>query len=311
MPDDLVELYERVAQKVEEIERSLAERGVVVEGWLELRALVKKQEAMLDELGRRTTELSSLSSFLQTHYEREKASLARELHDELGGILTPAKMDLSWLQGHLGDDPQYGERMTRLASLIDQGIDLKRRIIEDLHPSLLDHLGLASAVQWFVDETCGAAKIECRVTVSPKLERLASDLEIALYRIVQESVTNVVRHSKATKVEVRMERTDRGLRVAVRDDGVGIADLERARKLSHGLAGMTQRMRALDGTLDGGKPSGPGNPDRGLRARRDLGRADAASARGSRATPRSTGEWSRNPCSCRGSNRLRPRRRRP
>jgi signal transduction histidine kinase len=250
MPDNLVELFKLVATKVDEIDRSIAARGVAVEGWPELRALVKKQEAMLDDLGRRTTELSSLSSFLQTHYEREKARLARELHDELGGILTPAKMDLAWLQAHLTSDAQAAERMARLSALIDQGIDLKRRVIEDLHPSLLDHLGLASAVQWFMEETCGAAKIECSLVVSPQLERLDPDREIAIYRIIQESLTNVVRHSKATKVEVRMERTDKGLHVAVEDDGIGIPDLPRARKQSHGVAGMTQRTRALDGTFE-------------------------------------------------------------
>ena len=250
MPDHLVDLYQLVAKKVEEIDRAMAASGVVVRGWPELRTLVKKQEVMLEELGRRTTELSSLSSFLQTHYEREKARLARELHDELGGILTPAKMDLSWLQAHLNSDPAAAERMARLSALIDQGIDLKRRVIEELHPSLLDHLGLASAVQWYMEEACGAAGIECSLAVSPKLERLDPDLEIAIYRIVQESLTNVVRHSKAKKVEVSLERTDKGLRVAVRDDGIGIADLERARRLSHGVAGMTQRTRALEGTLN-------------------------------------------------------------
>ncbi len=249
MPDHLVELYQLVAKKVEEVDRQLAAGGTVVEGWSELRALVKKQEAMLEELGRRTLELSSLSSFLQTHYEREKARLARELHDELGGILTPAKMDLSWLQAHVGQDAQSAERMARLSALIDQGIDLKRRVIEDLHPSLLDHLGLASAVQWYMEEACAAAKIKCSLVVSPQLERLDPDLEIAIYRIIQESLTNVVRHSKAKRVEVSMERTDKGLRVAVRDDGIGIADLERARKQSHGVAGMTQRTRALEGTI--------------------------------------------------------------
>ncbi len=249
MPDHLVEIYKLVAKKVDEVDRQLAARGTVVESWPELRALVKKQEGMLEELGRRTLELSSLSSFLQTHYEREKARLARELHDELGGILTPAKMDLSWLQAHVGQDAQSAERMSRLSALIDQGIDLKRRVIEDLHPSLLDHLGLPSAVQWYMEEACGAAKIECSLVVSPKLERLDPDLEIAIYRIIQESLTNVVRHSKAKRVEVRIERTGTGLRVAVRDDGIGIADLDRARKLSHGVAGMTQRTRALDGTI--------------------------------------------------------------
>ena len=277
MPDLLVELFGQVARKVEEIDATLkavrakderalaaadgAERQRLMEKlqaqWSELSALVARQREMLGEIARRTQELSSLSAFLQTHYEREKANLARELHDELGGVLTPAKMDLAWLQERLGGDPQYGERMSRLSALIAQGIDLMRGIIEDLRPSLLDHLGLATAVQWFVDQTCGAENIACKVTVS-KLERLPADLEIALYRIVQESVTNIVRHSKAKHVEVVLERTADGLRVRVSDDGVGIADLEDARKLSHGLAGMSQRMRAINGTLEVKSRTGEG-----------------------------------------------------
>jgi signal transduction histidine kinase len=266
MPDQLVELYEQVAACVAELDADL-KHVLAAEGsdrarraraqWEELASLVRRQNDSLGEVGRRTRELSSLSAFLQTHYEREKARLARELHDELGGILTPAKMDLSWLESRLGGDAQYRERMARLSALIDQGIDLKRRIIEDLHPSLLDHLGLAAAVQWLVDDACGAARLESRVTVS-KLERLSPDLEIALYRVVQESVNNAVRHAKATRIELVVERTKDGVRVCVRDDGVGIADLERARKQSHGLVGMTHRMRAINGTLDISSGKGEG-----------------------------------------------------
>ena len=267
MPDQLVELYEQVALHVAELDSDLksvlascadADRADRVKAqWEDLTALVRKQKEMLGDIGRRTRELASLSAFLQTHYEQEKARLARQLHDELGGILTPAKMDLSWLESRLGGDAQYRERMARLAALIDQGIDLKRRVIEELHPSLLDHLGLAAAVQWYVDEVCGAAKLESRVTVS-KLERLTPDLEIALYRIVQESVTNAVRHSKATKIELVVERTPQGVKLSVLDNGVGIADLDRARKASHGLVGMTHRMRAINGTLDISSRKGEG-----------------------------------------------------
>jgi len=267
MPDQLVDLYEQVAARVAELDSDLRSLLASRPGdetarraqarWADLVALVGKQHEMLGDIGRRTRELASLSAFLQTHYEREKARLARELHDELGGILTPAKMDLSWLEARLSGDAQYNERMSRLSALIDQGIDLKRRIIEELRPSLLDHLGLAAAVQWFVDETCGAAKLESRVTVS-KLERLSPDLEIALYRIVQESVNNAVRHSKATRIELTVERTDSGVRLTVRDNGIGIPDLERARKQSHGLVGMTHRMRAINGTLDISSRKGEG-----------------------------------------------------
>jgi signal transduction histidine kinase len=269
MPDKLVELYEQVASRVAELDSTLktllegapaldsASRERVRAQWDELAGLVNTQKEMLGDIGRRTRELASLSAFLQTHYEREKARLARELHDQLGGILTPAKMDLVWLQARLGGDAQYRERMARLTALIDQGIDLKRRIIEDLRPSLLDHLGLAAAVQWFMDEACGAAKLESHVTVS-KLERLSPDLEIALYRIVQESVNNAVRHAKATKVELMVERTPDGVKLRIRDDGVGIGDLEGARKQSHGLVGMTHRMRAINGTLDISSQAGKG-----------------------------------------------------
>jgi signal transduction histidine kinase len=260
MADQLVQLYERLASKIVAME-TLVQAGEYGDDfltqWRELVALAGRQKEMLDDIARRTQELSSLSAFLQTHYEREKQSLARELHDQLGGILTPVKMDLAWLQARLGEDPQYGTRLARLSAMIDQGIDLKRRIIENLRPSLLDHLGFAAAVQWHLDETCAAAGISCKATIS-RLERLPSDLEIALYRVVQESVSNIVRHAHAKNVELVIERTASGLRVEINDDGVGIADLERARKQSHGLAGMAQRMRAINGTLDVKSKAGNG-----------------------------------------------------
>jgi signal transduction histidine kinase len=221
-----------------------------------LRALVHGD--VEHEVARRTQELASLSAFLQTNSEREKASLARELHDELGGILTPAKMDLAWLQARLGNEPEYNERMARLGKLIDQGIDLKRRIIERLRPSLLDHLGLPAALEWYVEEACRNAAIEPHLHVGKTLERLAPDLEIALYRLVQEAVTNVVRHAKASHLDLTLERTLHGVHMTVSDDGVGIGNVEAARKLSHGLAGMNHRLRSLDGTLHVHSPSGQG-----------------------------------------------------
>jgi len=140
--------------------------------------------------------------------------------------------------------------MNRLSKLIDQGIDLKRRIIENLRPSLLDHLGLASALQWYVDEACKAANLECNLRIADGLERMPGDLEIALYRIVQESVTNIVKHARAKRIDLSVERTSKGLRVEIVDDGIGIADLEMAKKLSHGLAGMSHRVRSVHGTFD-------------------------------------------------------------
>lgn len=209
----------------------------------QLRALVKRLSA-------ENASLASLSDFLQTHTEREKASLARELHDSLGGILTPAKMDLAWLEARLGKDPQFQERLKRLGALIDEGIDLKRRIIEKLRPSLLDHLGLASALQWYVDDACRAAKLDCKMRVSERLERLPPDLEIALFRVVQESLANVVKHAKAKSVDFSLDRTEKGLSLCIADDGVGIEDVALARALTHGLKGIEHRVRSLTGTFE-------------------------------------------------------------
>jgi signal transduction histidine kinase len=251
---------ERISTRLARVEAVLArvdpeECKEAREALAELRELLDRQasgstEAVERQVADRTRELSSLSDFLQTHSEREKALLARELHDSLSSILTPAKMDLTWLEGRLADHPEYGARIKRLSALIDSGIDLKRRIIENLRPSLLDHLGLASALHWYVQETCRSAGIESRLMVSERLERLPSDLEIALYRLVQESVDNIVKHAQAKALDLTLERTDEGLQLAIADDGVGIADLEYAKRLSHGLAGMMHRVRSVGGSFD-------------------------------------------------------------
>jgi signal transduction histidine kinase len=214
------------------------------------------------ELRTQNAKLAELSASLQARTEREKALLARELHDSLGGILTPAKMDLAWLEGRLPREPQFAERMKRLGALIDEGIDLKRRIIEKLRPSLLDHLGLAAALQWHVDDTCRRAKIDCKLLLSDNLRRLPADLEITLYRLVQESIANVVEHARATSVELRVEPAQDGIELCVSDNGVGIADVNAARDLSRGIAGMMSRVRALNGRFDIDT-----SPDRGTRVR--------------------------------------------
>ena len=251
---------ELIAARLAQLEASLArlpasESGALREQLEELRALFAQQlqaqgESVESQVEERTRELASLSNFLQTHSEREKAALARELHDSLGGILTPAKMDLAWLEARLGSNPEYGPKLKRLGALIDQGIDLKRRVIEALRPSLLDHLGLASALQWYVDEACRNAGIECDLHIGEGVERLSPDLEIALYRLVQEGISNVVRHSRAKRIQLSLARGERGLQLAVADDGVGIADLEAAKRLSHGLAGMMHRVRSVQGTFE-------------------------------------------------------------
>ena len=212
---------------------------------------------MVARLQSENISLASLSKFLQMQSEREKAALARELHDQLGGLLTPAKMDLAWLEARLGSDPQYAPRLQRLSKLIDEGIDLKRRIIEALRPSLLDHLGLATALQWHVDDACKAANVACKLSFSDQVGRLTADVEITLYRLVQEIVRNVMQHSRAKGLDLDLSPAPGGLRLSIMDDGVGIDDVAAALR-SHGFSGMQQRVAGLGGTFEVNSAPGKG-----------------------------------------------------
>lgn len=206
------------------------------------RAELEAQAQRLEELVEaRTAELSSLSAHLQSSSEREKGRLARDLHDELGGILTAAKIDVSWLEGHSKTaDPDALGRIRRLSKVLDEAVDLKRRVIENLRPSLLDHLGLAAALDWYVNDTCHKAGLACRLQLPDQDSVVDPDVAIAIFRLVQEGLTNAVKYARASEITVALERDDAHWRLALADNGVGIAGF-RADQLSHGLAGMRQR----------------------------------------------------------------------
>jgi CHASE3 domain sensor protein len=128
-----------------------------------LTAELRDQKQQLErEVEERTRELVELSTHLQNVAEREKASIARELHDELGGLLVGARMDISWIEQHIADnDPGTTQRLIRVQQNLAAGVDLKRRIIEELRPTLLDNVGLFAALRWQLKETCGLAGLAC------------------------------------------------------------------------------------------------------------------------------------------------------
>ena len=158
----------------------------------------------------RTAELSSLSAHLQSSSEREKGRLARDLHDELGGILTSAKIDTAWLEGHSKTPiPDALARIRRLSTVLDEAVDLKRRVIENLRPSLLDHLGLSAALEWYVNETCSKAGLKCSLQLPDQNSVVDPDIAIAIFRLVQEGLTNAVKYARASEIDVSLRREDR------------------------------------------------------------------------------------------------------
>jgi signal transduction histidine kinase len=209
----------------------------------------------------REAELSELAANLQSIAESEKVLLARQLHDELGGALVGAKMDLAWLRRRIGStDPEVISRWERLERALETGITFKRRVVEQLRPTLLDNLGFYAAARWLAEETCIAAGLKCELDLPLPEPSLSKDTGIALFRILQESLLNVVRHARAGAVviKVSIEQPENLLRMVIADDGVGLAP-ERLRTLgSRGLGSMRHRMRAIGGQFQVRSATGKG-----------------------------------------------------
>ncbi len=214
----------------------------------ERRRVATERDRLETEVAARTRQLKELAQHLQTIREDERSHLARELHDELGALLTAAKLDAARLKSRLGKTtPEVLERLAHLNETLNGGIALKRRIIEDLRPSSLSNLGLVAALEILLREFA----IRSEVAVSEALEHvdLESAAQLTVYRLVQEALTNVAKYARATEVEVTLcAEGEDGVRVAVRDNGVGFdATVERVAR--HGLIGMRFRVEAEGGSM--------------------------------------------------------------
>jgi hypothetical protein len=198
----------------------------------------------------RTRELVSLSNHLQEVTEREKQSLARELHDALGSLLIATKMDVAWLHARLRSlDPDLELRWSRIQDSLDRGVDLKRRVVESLRPTLLDNMGLYAALRWQFDETCGRNNIKCTCRLPEEEPQFSNDAAIALFRVAQESFTNILRHSEASEAELEVKVEDGEFVLTIDDNGRGLLLRDDATP-RHGLAGMRHRVNALGGRCE-------------------------------------------------------------
>jgi two-component system sensor histidine kinase UhpB len=185
--------------------------------------------------------------------EEERARIARELHDELGQVLTSLKLEFMWLVDQLrNSEPRPGvqlvNKLQSLIGLIEISIQSVRQISSDLRPAVLDHLGLREAVEWEALKFEARTGIRCRVIWAINTEQDRSH-ELALYRILQEALTNVARHAHAGAVRIGMHRRGRTLILTVRDNGRGIKRNELSSVESIGLLGMTERAKFLGGRI--------------------------------------------------------------
>ena len=208
-------------------------------------------------LERSQQQLRSLAAHLQSVRERERAAVAREIHDEMGQALTAIKMDLFRLKERIKTDETLRALTERVLASVDTTIAAVQRVMSELHPPVLDDLGLASAVEWQLEQFQQRTGIESRCVCDVQPSDLCRECSLALFRILQESLTNVTRHSRATEVGVRLQRDADWIELEVGDNGRGIAPSDIESESAFGLMGMRERAHVFGGELDiSGVPSG-------------------------------------------------------
>ncbi|USX24189.1 response regulator [Oxalobacteraceae bacterium OTU3CINTB1] len=223
------------------------------------RVLQQYRDSLELQVAERTAELRELSAHRECAREDERKHIARELHDELGQSLTALRMQAALLRVRFGADiPGLNEQVRGMTELVDRTIGVVRNVATCLRPTVLD-LGIGAALEWLVDEFRRNSGLDCSLALALGDGQLSERQAVAVFRIVQESLTNVARHADASETSVSLRLAATGCELEVEDDGRGF-DPARARPHSFGLLGIRERVLSLDGRLS--IASGPGGRTR-------------------------------------------------
>ena len=222
------------------------ESGAVVNFIAVVGDITERKKSAL-ALGESKRKLRALAAYQEELLEQERKHIAGEVHDEMGQLMTALKMDLSLMRLRFGENPQLLGMVDEMRSLVDRTINVVRQVASNLRPAVLDH-GLAPAIEWLASDFSRRGTIRCRLDVSGSfvLPELQST---AVFRVVQESLTNVTRHAQAREVVISLHSSGQQLQVAVRDDGIGFDTTAVAKGRGFGLFGMRERLLALGGRL--------------------------------------------------------------
>lgn len=240
--------------KASRIGEKLREKRIVVT-YEDITAEKKAQE----ELQRSREELRNLSAHLQLVREAERTRVARKIHDELGQSLTALQMDLSWLTSRLTDrDRNIREKTRSMSELVDSTIESVHNITMELRPSLLDDLGLLAAIDWQAADFQKRSGIRCQAEIHCRDGVINKELATTIFRIFQETLSNIARHAKATQCSVSLTENEKELCLEVRDNGIGITQWQIDNPRSFGIIGLRERAHRWGGTVSfrNAKPSG-------------------------------------------------------
>lgn len=242
---ELARSHELLEKRVQQRTRELTEINQ------KLKVQIREHIKALQDLETTRLELRGLSHRLQSAREEEKTRIARQVHDELGQALTAIKLDLSWVARRLeeGDLPRVRDKIRSIGEFIDDSIERVREIASELRPPMLDLMGIAETLRWQARQFQNRTGIACEVVVEPDSLKLDAERSITLFRILQEALTNIVRHAGADSVQVRCERRAGRVELEVSDNGRGMAERVPDPPKSLGLVGMRERALAWGGEV--------------------------------------------------------------
>jgi PAS domain S-box-containing protein len=214
---------------------------------------ITERRQVEEELNRSREELRNLYQHLHSVREQESKRIAREIHDELGQVLTALKMDLSWLLNHLPDHLEYKnfvhDKTQTMMKLIDKTIHTVQKISAELRPGLLDDLGLLPAIEWQAQDFQSRTEIRCQFQFRGTDLKVDPDCATSLFRILQEALTNIVRHAGASLVKISLREDTGTIELSISDDGRGITQAQIHSPESLGIIGMRERLRPFGGEL--------------------------------------------------------------
>jgi PAS domain S-box-containing protein len=234
-----------------ELRRSVMrnEHGDVV-GLLGVATDITERRRVTAELKTSHGRLRNLAGRLRQVREEERTSIARQIHDEMGQVLTALRLDVAWLEARLPQNPSLLDKCQTMAKLIEATIGRVRTLATELRPAVLDNLGLPAAIEWEAQEFARRTGIRCELHLAADLARLDPDRATDLFRILQEALTNVARHAMAHRVQVELQLEQGEVVLHVDDDGRGITPGEAEDQRSLGLLGMRERALLWDGSVD-------------------------------------------------------------
>lgn len=213
--------------------------------------MMSSENERLEKLiGKRTAELNDLATYLTRISEAEKRRIAQELHDEMGALLTAARMDITWIIRDLEPTlkEKYARRLTRLSESLDAAISLKRKITTDLKPPLLQELGLIESLRAMAEDMAADGTYQVTIDLPDTLPDMDDEKTLAIFRIIQESLTNIRKYANASKIDVGIQVENDRVRLLVADNGVGF-EVANTRRGGHGISGMRHRAQMFGGDL--------------------------------------------------------------